>query len=118
MHARAEISQDILCMYTCTFHEGWALSAFFFGYLLPQIPGGWLATRFGGKHVFGLGVGMSALLTLLTPVSADFSVWMLVVLRALEGLFQASFHMLDTWACIQAYYEYLPAPTTSSYLRP
>ena len=31
---------------------------------------------------------MTAVLTLLTPLAADLSVWVLVVVRALEGLFE------------------------------
>ena len=33
--------------------QGIILGAFFWGYLLTQIPGGWLAERVGGKGVFG-----------------------------------------------------------------
>ena len=58
--------------------------------MLTQIPGGWLATRFGGKHVYGVGIVMTSVLTLVTPISADFSVWMLVAVRVLEGLFEVS----------------------------
>ena len=47
-----------------------------------------MATRFGGKHVFGMGVVMTSVLTLLTPLAADFSVWMLVAIRVLEGMFE------------------------------
>ena len=27
------------------------LGSFYFGYIVTQVPGGWLATRFGGKWV-------------------------------------------------------------------
>ena len=64
------------------------LAAFFYGYLLMQVPGGWLAQRFGGKYVFGIGVVMTAVLTLFTPFAAQVSVWALVVLRVMEGLFE------------------------------
>lgn len=53
-----------------------------------QVPGGWLATRFGAKYVFGIGIVMTAVLTLLTPVAAQVSVWALVALRVLEGMFE------------------------------
>ena len=84
------------------FHEGWALSAFYYGYLLMQILGGWLATRFGGKHVYGMGIVMTSVLTLLTPIAADISVWMLVALRVLEGIFEASFYTLH-WTCMHTF---------------
>ena len=53
-----------------------------------QIPGGWLATRFGGKYVYGIGIVMTAVLTLLTPLAAHISVWALVALRVVEGMFE------------------------------
>ena len=67
------------------------LSAFFYGYLVTQIPGGLLAQRVGGKWVFGVGVVMTAILTTLTPFAAGTSVWLLVALRVLEGLSEVSF---------------------------
>jgi len=33
--------------------KGFVLSSFFIGYMLGQLPGGWIATRYGGKWVFG-----------------------------------------------------------------
>ena len=67
---------------------GWILAAFFYGYALTQIPGGWLATRFGGKWVFGVGVVMTSVFTLFTPLAALSSVELLIVVRVLEGFFE------------------------------
>ena len=67
---------------------GWVLAAFFYGYLITQIPGGLLAQRVGGKWVFGVGVVMTAILTLFTPLAAYGSVWLLVTVRVLEGFFE------------------------------
>lgn len=50
--------------------KGFVLSAFFIGYLIGQVPGGWIATTFGGKWVFGIGVLATAILTLLLPLSS------------------------------------------------
>lgn len=60
--------------------------------MITQIPGGWLAERFGGKMIFGVGVLMTALLTLLTQAAADLSVWALVALRVTEGFFEVIHH--------------------------
>eukprot|EP00731_Ephydatia_muelleri_P037304 Em0438g9a len=68
--------------------EGWILSAYFFGYILTQFPGGILAQRFGGKWVFGVGVAMTALLTVLIPLAAMRNVWLLVSVRVLQGAFE------------------------------
>ena len=58
--------------------------------MLTQIPGGWLAARYGGRWIFGLGIVMTAILTLLTPVAAYTNAWLILVVRFLEGLFEVS----------------------------
>ena len=39
--------------------------------IIPQVAGGYIATRFGGKHVFGFGILVTSVLTLVTPLAAD-----------------------------------------------
>lgn len=72
---------------------GQVLGSFFYGYILTQIPGGLLAQRIGGRWVFGVGVVMTAVLTILTPLAADISVWALVALRAMEGFFEVKVNL-------------------------
>ena len=62
------------------------LSAFFYGYLVTQIPGGWLAGKYGGKWLFGIGVLCTTVLTLLTPLAASAGFRWLIAVRVLEGL--------------------------------
>ena len=50
--------------------QGAVMSAFFAGYVILQVPAGYLADRYGGKWVLGLGVLFWSLFTLLTPLSA------------------------------------------------
>ena len=69
---------------------GWILAAFFYGYIITQIPGGWLATRFGGKWVFGVGVVMTSVFTLFTPLAALSNVEFLIAVRVLEGFFEVN----------------------------
>ncbi|KAK3802945.1 hypothetical protein RRG08_051701 [Elysia crispata] len=83
--------------------QGNILGAFFYGYMVSQIPGGWLATRFGGKKIFGLGVFCTAVLSLLTPLAARTSLYLLVALRVTCGLVQgitypATHSMFGIWA--------------------
>ncbi|XP_078456801.1 sialin-like [Lampetra planeri] len=66
--------------------QGWILSSFFYGYIITQVPGGYLAGRYGGKLLFGVGVTCTTVLTLLTPIAAHFGVPWLLVVRVLEGL--------------------------------
>lgn len=69
---------------------GWILAAFFYGYIVTQIPGGWLAERIGGKWVFGVGVVMTSVFTLLTPLAATSNVGFLIAVRVLEGFFEVN----------------------------
>ena len=61
------------------------MSSFFYGYILTQIPGGWVATKFGGKYVYGIGVLVTSLLTLITPLMAYLNLWALVACRVAMG---------------------------------
>lgn len=83
--------------------QGIVLSSFFYGYIITQLPGGFLALKFGGKNLFGLGILSTAVLTLLTPVAARASVAVLVALRILIGLcegvvFPANHAVWTKWA--------------------
>ena len=66
--------------------QGLILSAFFWGYLWPQLAGGWMADRFGGKKVLGFGVAIWSLATFLTPLAAGVSLGVLCAARILMGL--------------------------------
>lgn len=84
------------------YEQGIVLGAFFYGYVLTQIPGGRLAERFGAKWLYGVGVLATALLTLLTPLAAKWSIYAFVVLRVLMGLgegvtFPAMHAMIARW---------------------
>ncbi|VDP15300.1 unnamed protein product, partial [Soboliphyme baturini] len=65
--------------------QGAILSSFFYGYLITQIPGGILSTKFGGKWVFGVGTLLASLFTLLTPVAAGAGSEWLILVRVLVG---------------------------------
>ena len=65
---------------------GIILGSFFYGYIVTQIPGGMLSAKYGAKWVFGLGCLCTTVLTLLTPIAAYQSTWLLIVVRILEGL--------------------------------
>lgn len=65
--------------------QGMVLGSFFWGYLASQIPAGWLATRIGGKWLFGVAMLVAALLTIITPVVAENTFVGLMVVRILLG---------------------------------
>uniref|UniRef100_A0A6P7FXI1 Sialin n=1 Tax=Diabrotica virgifera virgifera TaxID=50390 RepID=A0A6P7FXI1_DIAVI len=68
--------------------QGYILSSFFYGYLTTQVIGGYLATKFGGKNIFLYGVGITAVLTLFTPIAAKSSAYFLIAIRIAEGIFE------------------------------
>lgn len=47
--------------------------------------------------MFGAGIGMTAFLTLLTPVAANTSIYLMVAIRIIEGIFEGV-----TYPCIHA----------------
>lgn len=75
--------------------QGTVLSSFFYGYILTQVLGGWLACYYGGKRLFGLGVFVTAIVTILTPLLAKLNFYLLVTARIIEGLFEVSKCYLD-----------------------
>ncbi|EEC13264.1 exuT, putative [Ixodes scapularis] len=66
--------------------QGYVLNAFFYGYIITQIPGGWVSEVISPAWIFGGGIGITAVLTLFTAVVARASLPAFLVLRALEGL--------------------------------
>lgn len=70
---------------------------------LVEVPGGWLAARYGAKLVFGIGVLGTSVLTLLTPVAANHSMAAILFIRVLEGFgegvtYPAMYAMWGRWA--------------------
>lgn len=47
--------------------QGIILSSFYWGYLISQIPGGFLVQKFGGKSVLGVGIACCGVISLTTP---------------------------------------------------
>ncbi|ESO85643.1 hypothetical protein LOTGIDRAFT_107883 [Lottia gigantea] len=66
--------------------QGLILGSFFWGYLLLQVPGGWLSEKFGAKKVIALGMFPVAVLSILTPVCARTNPYLLIVLRIILGI--------------------------------
>jgi ACS family sodium-dependent inorganic phosphate cotransporter len=69
--------------------RGLILSAFFWGYLWPQMPGGWIADRLGGKRVLAAGVALWSLATFCTPAAARLSFGLLLFTRGTLGVGEA-----------------------------
>ncbi|XP_071493039.1 sialin-like [Diadema antillarum] len=61
-------------------------AAFYYGYIFAQIPGGWLADKYGMKWVLGFGFLLSSACTLLGPVAAMADFRWYFVTRFFSGL--------------------------------
>jgi sugar phosphate permease len=68
---------------------GIVISAFFLGYAAMQIPGGWLADRFGSKYVIVLAIAAWSVFTVMT--SFAWSLASLVVIRLIFGLTEGAY---------------------------
>jgi ACS family sodium-dependent inorganic phosphate cotransporter len=76
-------------------HFGWdskqngvVLSSFYYGYLVTQVIGGVWARKYGGNLLFGAGVFATAILTILTPLAASWSIYAMIAVRVVIGLFE------------------------------
>lgn len=104
---RVNISVAALAMQE---HFGWSdslkglvLSSFFVGYLLLQLPSGWLVTRYGGRLVLAGSLVWWSIFTALTPLLASLSITALLAGRIALGAgeaaaFPAAYHLLARWA--------------------
>lgn len=54
--------------------------------VITQLPGGILATKYGGKWTLGLGLFITAIFAILTPVLARTHVHLLIMARVIQGL--------------------------------
>lgn len=78
------------------------MSSFFWGYLLSQIPVSQMAQRFGAKILLTIASIMCSLLTVVIPWAASMNWKMMLLLRALQGVFQGFFYpcvhtLLSKW---------------------
>ncbi|KAJ8303700.1 hypothetical protein KUTeg_018751 [Tegillarca granosa] len=72
--------------------RGLILGAFFWGYTAMQIPSGWLSERFGPRIIISVGMFTVAILTILTPLFARGSPYLLLVARVLIGVGEATMY--------------------------
>ncbi|KAK3576150.1 hypothetical protein CHS0354_016309 [Potamilus streckersoni] len=61
-------------------------SSFFWGYIITQIPGGYMASRLPANRIFGLAIGTSAFLNLFLPAAAKVHYGLVMAVRILQGL--------------------------------
>lgn len=71
------------------------LGSFFWGYVLTELPGGRMAEIVGAKRIFGGGMLMASILTILTPAACYINYYVILILRAVLGFFLGA-----TWPAI------------------
>eukprot|EP00887_Chlorella_sp_A99_P001216 scaffold14.g1216.t1 len=82
--------------YTAMAKQAEVLSAFFWGYGLSQIPGGWAAQRYGGSRMLSLSFLAWSLASILTPASAA-NTRAIVAARVCGFLIPAVHTVLAAW---------------------
>lgn len=83
--------------------KGRVLSAFFCGYILTQIPGGWIARRYGGKWPFAVGICGAAIAGIVTPIAMMTGPIETMATQFVSGLFEglnfpAMHELFSRWA--------------------
>src|SRR5215469_13856646 len=86
-------------------HLGWVFSAFLVGYACFQVPGGWLADRFGSRRILGFGVlwwGVFTALTAAISPRLPHALLLLILVRMALGIgeaviYPASNHFVARW---------------------
>ncbi|XP_064615653.1 uncharacterized transporter slc-17.2-like [Liolophura sinensis] len=68
--------------------QGTLLSAYFYGHLVSQVPGGWLSRRYGTRWVVAIAMMAAMACTALTPICARTHVYLLFVIRVILGAVQ------------------------------
>src|SRR4249920_337217 len=85
-YAVLSITEDLNLSASST---GLILSSFFAGYAIMQLPGGWLADRFGARRVLITAVIMWSIFTGLT--GAAWSLTSMIIIRFLFGIGEGGF---------------------------
>lgn len=87
--------------------QGWIISAFFLSYAGFQIPGGFLADKFGPRKVMFIAIIWWSIFTSLTGIAFDIGIipafTVMLFIRFLFGIGEGSFPA-SSWKCIATYF--------------
>lgn len=71
-------------------------SSFFWGYLVTQIPGGFLASFFPANRIFGAAIVGSSFCNMFIPVAIYLNPIILILVRVLQGLVEVGIFLTDS----------------------
>ncbi|KAL7051885.1 hypothetical protein ACKWTF_004678 [Chironomus riparius] len=82
--------------------KGIALGSYFYGYVTTQALGGILATKYGGFLIFNIGIFVTGLLAMLTPLVCKYGIGFLIAIRVVIGIFSglsftSAYDVLSRW---------------------
>ncbi|XP_012690949.2 vesicular glutamate transporter 2.1 [Clupea harengus] len=60
--------------------------SFFWGYIVTQIPGGWISSRLAANRVFGLAIVLTSIFNMFIPSAARTHYGLVIFVRILQGL--------------------------------
>nr|NP_001122357.1 vesicular glutamate transporter [Ciona intestinalis]BAF81885.1 vesicular glutamate transporter [Ciona intestinalis] len=66
--------------------QGFIHGSFFWGYIITQVPGGYLASRLRANRVFGVAILCTCLLNMFLPAAAKAHWVVFVIVRVMQGL--------------------------------
>lgn len=66
------------------------LSAFFYGYVVTQIPFGILSKKYGAIYFLGIGMLINSIFGLFVPIAAEHNFYTLIAVRFIQGLGEVS----------------------------
>ena len=84
---------------------GYVDSSFFWGYIITQLPGGFLASRFPANRLFGTAIFLSSCLNLLIPAATKLDPRCVIVVRVLQGLVEGV-----TYPCVHGIWRWWAPP--------
>jgi len=84
---------------------GYVDSSFFWGYIVTQLPGGFLASRFPANRLFGTAIFLSSCLNLLIPAATKLDPACVIVVRVLQGLVEGV-----TYPCVHGIWRWWAPP--------
>lgn len=80
--------------------KSFLLGAFFYGFIMSQVPFGFFIHRCGAYHVLSISLAFAGLCSALIPFASDYGVWYAFVMQFCVGVGQGSFSVgfVDFWS--------------------